>query len=66
MTAAVRAIAISQGCATPDAPIYYNLALDQVQASEVYQGNLAELIPIRKKYDPKQIMDRTGGFRIPI
>ena len=63
-TEALREEAINQGVATQKTPIYYNLALDGTSAESIYQENTAQLASIRAKYDPRQTMNRTGGFRV--
>lgn len=65
ITATLRRSAISLGCAVADAPVYCNLAVEDVTFTEIYQGNLDKLSAVRQKYDPSKVMDRTGGFRIP-
>jgi hypothetical protein len=65
MTDHLRTVAQVQSCTTPDAADYSNLSLDNVTTFDIYRGNLEQLIPLRKKYDPKKVMNRTGGFRIP-
>jgi len=65
MTHTLREFAIKQDCTTSDAAEYYNLSLNNVTASDIYCGNMTELITLRQKYDPASIMNRTGGFRIP-
>jgi hypothetical protein len=64
MTSNIRELALQEGCTTSDAAEYYNLSLDNVTAQDIYRGNIPRLIALRQRYDPKQIMDRTGGFRI--
>lgn len=63
-TNALRELALEQGCTTPDAPVYYNLALDQTPVSDIYRENLDQLVAFRQQYDPSNVMNRTGGFRI--
>jgi hypothetical protein len=64
MTADLRALALIEGCTTMDAAQYYNLSLDNVTATEIYRGNMDRLVALRKKFDPSNVMSRTGGFRI--
>jgi len=64
VTAQIRKVALHEGCTTPKAAQYYNLSLDNVTTSDIYQGHLARLKDLRHKYDPKEVMNRTGGFRI--
>jgi hypothetical protein len=65
MTHALREFAIKQDCTTSDAAEYYNHSLDNVTTSDIYRGNMTELITLRQKYDPVGVMNRTAGFRIP-
>lgn len=58
--------AVLQGCTPDDAPVYYNLALDDTVVGDIYRGNLPELQAIRQQHDPLNVMGRTGGFRIPL
>jgi hypothetical protein len=66
ITDGLATIAVEQGCSTDDAAQYYNLSLDNVTASDIYRGNYTQLQAVRQKYDPENIMGRTGGFRIPL
>ena len=65
-TAGLLRLAVDQGCTTSDAAQYYNLSLDNVTAFDIYRGNMTQLQGLRRKYDPQNIMGRTGGFRIPL
>lgn len=67
MTTSLKASAEAEGCALPNGPVYYSLALETVSVEDIYQGNLTRLSALRTKYDPEasNIMGRTGGFRIP-
>jgi hypothetical protein len=51
---------------TPDAPMYSNTSLETVKAQEVYREALAWLSQVRQRYDPKDVMSLTGGFKIPL
>nr|AGK29878.1 FAD-binding protein [Volvariella volvacea] len=66
VTEKVRRYAIEQGCTTDGAPVYYNLALDGTDVSLIYRENLPRLVDIRARYDRLGVMNRTGGFRIPL
>ena len=52
-------------------PVFINTALWDSKArrttkvEDLYRTNLPELKKLRTKYDPKGVMDHTGGFRIP-
>jgi hypothetical protein len=66
LTKEIHAYAVEQGCTTDDAPVYYNLALDGTNVHDIYRGHLDKLAEVRRRCDPMGVMDRTGGFRIPI
>jgi hypothetical protein len=38
---------------------------DITSVEQIYRGNLSKLSALRAKYDPGNVMGRTGGFRIP-
>ena len=62
----IREIALQENCTTPDAPVYCNTALDVTTTpQQIYRDHLVKLSQLRRKFDPHQVMDRTGGFRIP-
>ncbi|KAF8161974.1 hypothetical protein K438DRAFT_2070465 [Mycena galopus ATCC 62051] len=65
ITSGLRQSAIAHGCAVAGAPVYNNLAVEDVTVADIYQGNLGKLSSIRQKWDSTKVMDRTGGFRIP-
>ncbi|KAH9058183.1 hypothetical protein EDB87DRAFT_941807 [Lactarius vividus] len=54
-----------EGCTTSSTPIYCNTTLESTTPEQIYQDNLEKLSALRKKYDPYDVMGRTGGFRIP-
>jgi hypothetical protein len=64
ITDTLRKESFEQDVATPKTPIYYNLALDGTPVEDIYQEHTAELALIRTKYDPGNVMNRTGGFRV--
>ena len=64
ITKEIQKIALAERCTTPETPVYYNLALDGTDVADIYRGNLTALEQIRKQVDPKNVMNRTGGFRI--
>ncbi|KAF8552570.1 FAD-binding domain-containing protein [Imleria badia] len=48
-------------------PYFINTALAEATTVEdLYRNNLPRLKELRKTYDPSGVMDRTGGFRIPL
>jgi len=50
-----------------DLPYFINTALAEATTVEnLYRGNLEKLRALRTLYDPKAVMDLTGGFRIPL
>ena len=60
-------IAIQENCTTNLAPVYCNTALKDVTSLEqIYRHNLNDLSALRTKYDPVNVMGKTGGFRIPL
>ncbi|KAJ6526907.1 hypothetical protein DFH09DRAFT_935774, partial [Mycena vulgaris] len=62
----IHSIAILEGCTTKNAPVYCNTTLEDVTTlPQIYRGNLRDLSALRTKYDPGNVMKRTGGFRIP-
>ncbi len=65
ITSRLRQSAIALGCAVAGAPVYNNLAMEDITVADIYRGNLDKLSLIRQKWDSAKIMDRTGGFRIP-
>ena len=47
-------------------PYFINTALaEATTVEELYRDNLPKLKGLRTEYDPKAVMDLTGGFRIP-
>ena len=71
----VRNAAIAEGCTDSTLPIYSNCSLsdtlsgsDQVPfvpVEDIYRQNLVWLSKVKSKYDPDDVMGRTGGFKIP-
>lgn len=48
-------------------PYFINTALcEDTTVEDLYHDSLPRLKEVTKKYDPKRVMDRTGGFRIPL
>ena len=63
----IHRIALQEGCTTLDAPVYCNTTLEDVTTPpQIYQGNLARLSTLRRRYDPDDVLGRTGGYRIPL
>jgi hypothetical protein len=75
----IHEIALQEKCTTDDAPLYYNTTLklgvedfpspeqcERWHCEQIYRHNLADLSALRTKYDPDNVMGRTGGFRIPL
>ncbi|KAH9039783.1 hypothetical protein EDB85DRAFT_1887199 [Lactarius pseudohatsudake] len=62
----IHRIALEEECTTPSAPVYCNTTLEEVTTPEqIYRDNLDRLSALRISYDPDNVMERTGGFRIP-
>lgn len=58
--------ALGPNCIVDNAPVYCNMALaDVTSVEQIYRDNLSDLSALRAKYDPSNVMGRTGGFRIP-
>ncbi|KAG1741127.1 hypothetical protein EDB19DRAFT_1706487 [Suillus lakei] len=47
-------------------PKYCNTSLADTPVKDIYKKHLSKLRLIRAKYDPDDMMGRTGGFRIPL
>ena len=62
----IRSVARAEGCTTSSPPIYSNTSLENVSPKRIWRGNLDQLRKVRKKYDPDDVMSRTGGFRIKL
>jgi acyl transferase domain-containing protein len=62
----IREVAKKTKVTTPDAPMYSNTSLETVKAQEVYREALTWLSQMRQRYDPKDVMSLTGGFKIPL
>jgi len=62
----IRAVAMSEKCATDNMPVYWNTTLGDTPVQDIYCNNLTSLSRTRAKYDPKDVMKNTGGFRIPL
>ncbi|KAF8483612.1 hypothetical protein DFH94DRAFT_318194 [Russula ochroleuca] len=63
----IHQIALREECTTPDAPVYCNTTLEEVTTpQQIYRHNLSALSALRTKYDPDDVMGKTGGFRIPL
>ena len=52
-----------QGALYENSPRYNNYAIYDTPLSELYGENLPVLQRLKKKYDPKRVMDLTGGWR---
>lgn len=62
----IHQVALRENCTTPDAPVYCNTTLEEVTTpQQIYRHNLDALSALRTKYDPDDVMGKTGGFRIP-
>ena len=65
---AILAVAEKEGCARRDMPRYLNTSLETVPVEMIYGGKdqLEKLGKVRARYDPDDVMGRTGGFKIPL
>jgi hypothetical protein len=64
--ATIYAVALEEGCTSPDLPIYSNTTLADTPLTDIYHDNLQVLSQIRQIYDPDNVMGRSGGFIIPL
>lgn len=62
----IRKVALSEGATVDKPAIYSNTSLEDVPVKQIYRDNLKWLSKLRKKYDRKDVMSLTGGFRIPL
>lgn len=62
----IQRVAESEGCTNDKLPKYCNTSLGDTPVKDIYKQNLPKLMTIRAKYDPDDVMGRTGGFRIPL
>jgi len=60
--AVITATAESEGQKLADLPLYSDYSLSDIPLEKLYTVNLPRLQRLRKKYDPKKIMDLAGGF----
>ncbi|KAF8684877.1 hypothetical protein AX14_004084 [Amanita brunnescens Koide BX004] len=60
----LQGVAVSEGCATDDLPIYLNIALEDTPVEHIYRSNYDELKGLRQKYDPDNVMGQAVGFII--
>ncbi|KAG1869490.1 hypothetical protein F4604DRAFT_1926884 [Suillus subluteus] len=62
----IRKMAEAEGCTNDNLPNYCNTSLADTPVKDIYKNHLSKLMTIRAKYDPDNLMGRTGGFRIPL
>ncbi|KAG1907753.1 uncharacterized protein F5891DRAFT_1180783 [Suillus fuscotomentosus] len=62
----IQKVAEAEGCTNDKLPKYCNTSLADTPVQDIYKEHLPKLIAIRAKYDPNNMMGRTGGFRIPL
>lgn len=62
----IQKVAEAEGCTNDSLPKYCNTSLADTPVEDIYKKNLSKLMQIRAKYDPDDMMRRTGGFRIPL
>jgi len=59
--------AVIEGQASvPGAPLYPNYVLFGTSVASIYGESLAELISLKEKYDPHNVMGLTGGWKVPV
>jgi hypothetical protein len=52
---------------TPRKPAYYNnLSIETVPVHKIYRDNMKWLKQAKERYDPTDVMGRTGGHKIPL
>ncbi|KAG2070250.1 FAD-binding domain-containing protein [Suillus decipiens] len=62
----IQKVAEAEGCTNDNLPKYCNTSLANTPVEDIYKKHLSKLMQIRAKYDPDDMMGRTGGFRIPL
>lgn len=62
----LRTAAVNMGVSYENAPVYSNTTLDTTSPQEIYRTGLQLLGDIRRQIDQNGVMDRTGGFNIPL
>lgn len=62
----IQKVAKLEGCTNDELPSYCNFSLADTPVEDIYKNNLSQLKIIRTKYDPNDVMGRSGGFRIPL
>ena len=58
-------MAIEEGVTSGTTPVYLNTTLEITSVENIYQGNLAELGEVKRRYDPTNLMSSTTKFTIP-
>ena len=61
--AKLRVDAEDEGQVLDNASLYPNLPISNTPMERMYGGNLGKLRLLRDKYDPKRVMDLTGGWK---
>lgn len=56
-------LAVSEGQAVSNAPLYPNYAIYDTPLSRMYDDNLSRLQSIKAQYDPDNVMGLTGGWK---
>ena len=59
----IRDAAITEGQDIKDAPLYPNYATFDTPLKEMYGDNVGELMLLKQRVDPTNIMGLAGGFR---
>ncbi|TFY60024.1 hypothetical protein EVJ58_g5406 [Rhodofomes roseus] len=61
------AVAVSEGqVLVPVAPHYPNYALYGTSLASIWGTSLGEMVVVKEKYDPHNVMGLTGGWKVPI
>lgn len=62
----IHVTALSLGLTTNKPAYYNNLSLESVPARKIYRENMDWLSEVKKEYDPRDVMGRCGGHKIPV
>lgn len=61
--ARLSAVAVAEGQAVGDAPVYPNYAIFDTPLERMYGNNLPMLRALKQVHDPNNVMGLAGGFR---
>jgi FAD/FMN-containing dehydrogenase len=59
-----RIVASEQGALYENSPRYNNYAIYETPLSSIYGENLRALQKLKKRYDPKRVMNLAGGWKL--